>query len=168
MGLASAYTQTVQKILAPENDARAIITMDADLSHNPGEIKKMLAELSNYDLVLGSRYVPGGKIVNWPLSRKMLSRYGNTYARLITGIPVKDLTSGFQCFKAELLKKYDFGKIQSTGYAFLIEIKAMAVALGAKIKEVPITFTERAHGKSKLSNRIIYEGIIEPWRIRFS
>lgn len=168
MGLASAYLETIQKLLNEEKDLRSIITMDADFSHDSIVIKELLKEISNYDLILGSRYVKGGSVKDWSLFRRILSRGGNIYARLVTNTPIKDLTTGYQCFRADLLKKYDFGKINSTGYAFLMEMKIIAYQIGAKIKEEPITFTDRTEGKSKLSNHIIYEGLIAPWRIRFS
>ena len=168
LGLAGAYLDSFRKLLKENNKLGNIITMDADFSHAPEVIKEMLAQISGYDLILGSRYIKGGGVKNWSLARRMLSRTGNMYARAITGMPIYDLTTGFQCFKAELLKKYDFSKIQSTGYAFLIEMKVAAYKLGGKIKEIPITFNDRTEGKSKLSNRIIYEGLIAPWKIRFS
>jgi len=168
LGLASAYLETIQKLLNENNDIRSIITMDADFSHDPVVIERMLKEISNYDLVIGSRYIPGGGIKNWGIRRRILSRGGNLYARSVIGLPTRDLTTGYQCFRKELLEKYDFNSIHSTGYAFLMEMKAIAYTLKARTKEVPITYMERTVGKSKISNRIIYEGIIAPWRIRFS
>lgn len=168
LGLASAYINSFKKLFEKFGDLGSIITMDADFSHDPAVIKEMLNKISNYDLILGSRYVKDGSVKDWSFSRKLLSRGGNIYARFVTGTPICDLTTGFQCFRADLLKRYDFDKIQSNGYAFLMEMKVIAHKLGAKIKEIPITFTDRTEGKSKLSNHIIYEGLIAPWRLRFN
>ena len=168
MGLASAYKEAIRKILSENQDIESIITMDADLSHDPGIIHIMLNQITDYDLIIGSRYVPGGSFQNWTWWRKLLSRCGNIYARLICGAPIHDMTGGFHCFRASLLKQYDFDKIRSTGYSYQIEIKMNAYRLGARIKEIPITFVDRSEGQSKLSNATVLEGIIAPWRIRFS
>jgi dolichol-phosphate mannosyltransferase len=163
LGLASAYLGAIKDILQDHSDVRAIITMDADLSHDPLVVGTMLKEIENYDLVLGSRYIKGGRVKNWELWRRLLSRGGNIYARLVTGSSIHDLTTGFHCYRVELLKKYDLEAITATGFGFLMEMKIMAERLNAKIKETPIIFPGRVDGQSKLSNHIIYEGIIIPW-----
>ena len=168
LGLGTAYIQTFQKLLNEHGDIRSITEMDADFSHAPETIKTFLKEIDNFDLVIGSRYMPGGSVKNWSIFRKVLSRGGNIYAKMVTGIPINDLTAGFKCYRAGLLRKYDFNFIHSNGYAYQIEMKNIAWRLGAGIKEIPITFTERIEGVSKISGNIIYEGIIAPWRIRFS
>lgn len=167
LGLASAYIGGMRKILNEYPATRAIITFDADLAHDPAVIGTMLRLIEHYDLITGSRYVPGGSIAHWQLWRRMLSRLGNLYARTVTGTPIMDMTSGFHCFRAELLRQYDFERIFSTGFAFLMEIKIIAHRLGARIREVPIRLGDRKDGKSKMSNHIIYEGVILPWKLRF-
>jgi len=164
LGLASAYLESIKDILREYKDIRAIITMDADLSHDPAVIGTMLKELEIYDLVLGSRYVKGGGVKNWALWRRILSRGGNLYARIVTMSHMHDLTTGFHCYRAELLRRYNIDSIEANGFAFLIEMKITAERLGAKIKEIPIIFPGRKDGQSKLSNHIIYEGLILPWR----
>lgn len=166
LGLGSAYIHAIKKILISYPDVRSIITMDADLSHDPRVIHKMHNALDHYDLIIGSRYTRGGKLANWPIKRKMLSRCGNLYATLIVGIPVKDLTAGFQCFHGRLLRKYNFDAINASGFAFLMEMKIAAHRMNAKILEIPITFTDRVRGESKISKNIIYEGLIMPWKFR--
>ena len=128
----------------------------------------MLKEINNYDLVLGSRYIKGGGVTDWELWRRILSRGGNFYARLITRSSIKDLTTGFHCYKKSLLNRYDIDDINGQGFAFLIEMKIIAEKFGAKIKEIPIIFPGRTNGQSKLNNNIIYEGLIMPWKIYFS
>jgi len=164
LGLASAYLESFKDVLQEYHDVRAIITMDADLSHNPTVIGTMLKEIENYDLVLGSRYVKGGGVKNWELWRRLLSRGGNFYARIVTQSSIHDLTTGFHCYRAKLLRHYDLDDIEAMGFAFLIEMKITAERLGAKIKEFPIIFPGRTDGQSKLSNNIIHEGLIVPWR----
>lgn len=164
LGLGSAYIQAFQKILARSPHVRSIITMDADFSHDPDTIKDMRRLISEFDLIIGSRYTRGGSVVYWPLWRRILSRLGNFYARTVTGTPIRDMTAGFHCFSGKLLRRYDLARITSTGFAFLMEMKIIAYRMGARIKEVPIACEDRKEGKSKLSNRIIYEGLIMPWR----
>lgn len=164
LGLASAYLEAMQEILRDYPNVRTIITMDADLSHDPAVLSTMLKEIKNYDLVLGSRYIKGGGVRNWVLWRRILSRGGNLYARIVTLSSLHDLTTGFHAYRADLLKKYNLAKIEAAGFAFLIEMKVTAERLGAKIKEVPIIFPGRTDGQSKLSNHIIYEGLFTPWR----
>lgn len=165
LGLGSAYVEGFKKALALDSDY--IFEMDADLSHDPNDIPRFLKEAENYDLVLGSRYVKGGQIKNWNIFRKLISRGGTFYARLILGIPIYDLTSGFKCFRRVVLKKLDFSDIQSDGYAFQVELTYKAYKAGFKIKEIPITFKERKKGASKFSQNIFWEAVFAVWKLRF-
>lgn len=166
LGLASAYLESFDYVLRKYPDTRAIITMDADLSHDPVVIGPMLREIETCDLVLGSRYVAGGSIEDWQLWRLILSRGGNLYARIVSDIPIYDITTGYQCFRADLLRNERFKSITANGFAFLMEIKMFAYSLNAKIRELPITFKNRIDGQSKISNHIIYEGFVVPWLLR--
>jgi dolichol-phosphate mannosyltransferase len=140
--------------------------MDADFSHDPGRLPVLLG--TEADLVLGSRYVPGGGTVNWGLARRLLSRGGSLYARAILGVPVRDLTGGFKCFRRRVLEDLDLGSVRSNGYAFQIELTYRAIRRGFKVVEVPITFVDRRVGKSKMSRAIVAEALWMVWRIRFS
>lgn len=164
-GLASAYQAAFRHILDEGTD-EVVITMDADFSHHPRYIPALVRASSEYDLVVGSRYVPGGTIERWELWRRMLSWFGNMYVRLITGLPTHDCTTGYSCMRADFLKKIPFERISAGGYAWWFSLRMMFFRLGAKITEIPITFTDRRLGNSKISTDIIYEGLIEPWRIR--
>lgn len=166
-GLARAYLDSIKKLLSEESDIGFIITMDSDSSHDPIIIRDMQKYISEYDLVIGSRYVPGGKFLNKSYRRQLLSRGGNLYARTIVGSSIRDITAGFNCFRADLLRKYNLNSIHSVGYAFLVEMKVTALRLGARMKEIPIVFLDRDAGESKLSYSDIFEGIIAPWRLRF-
>ncbi|MDO8466818.1 MAG: polyprenol monophosphomannose synthase [bacterium] len=171
-GLGKAYAQGFQS-LPPETEI--VIQMDADLSHDPAVIPAMLEKINSSagsgqvpcDLVLGSRYVPGGKIENWNLIRRMISRFGNFYARTILGLPYRDLTGGFKCFRREVLKTIQLDSLSSTGYNFQIETTYAAHKKGFKICEVPITFAERKTGKSKFNLRIILESFWKVLTLRF-
>lgn len=165
LGLASAYLESFKDVLGNYPQVKNIITMDADLSHDPAVIGTMLKEIESYDVVIGSRYVRGGGVKNWELSRRILSLGGNWYARLVTMSAIHDLTAGFVCYRTELLKRYDFNSIKSAGYGYQMEMKITAHRLGARIKETPIIFGPRIEGQSKISNHIIYEGLIVPWRL---
>lgn len=165
-GLGKAYIDAFRhslKNLSPD----AVVMMDADLSHPPENLPLMQKQLDRYDVVVGSRYVKGGDTVGWELWRKLLSKYGNLYARFITGVPVRDLTAGFYFIKASALSKVDLSKMSSSGYAFQIEFKHLLYKSGAKFIEHPIIFRNRVGGESKISNHIINEGIVAPWKIRF-
>lgn len=164
LGLASAYLGAFKDILRDYPDVQTITTMDADLSHDPSVIGTLHEEMRTHDLVLGSRYISGGSIGNWGLWRRFLSIGGNLYTRMVTRSRVRDLTGGFNCYSAQLLKRYDLDAIQAEGYGYQMEMKITAEHLGARIKEVPITFSDRTDGESKISNHIIYEGLIVPWR----
>ncbi len=164
-GLGDAYKEAIKKIIA-DKSIYAVITMDADGSHQPKYLKDFLEYIKDYDLVIGSRYIPGGGVENWELWRRLLSKFGNLYAKILTGLKISDLTAGFMCVKRDLLEKIDFDEINSAGYAYLIEFKFYCInKLGAKVKEIPIIFKERRMGESKISNQIITEGIKAPLRI---
>jgi dolichol-phosphate mannosyltransferase len=145
-----------------------LFEMDADFSHDPRYLPVMLAKAKEADLVLGSRYVPGGGTVNWGLSRKLLSRGGSLYARTILGVAVRDLTGGFKCFRREVLEGIDLASVECSGYAFQIELTFRAVRRGFRVAEVPIVFVDRRVGHSKMSRRIVLEAIRKVWSIRFS
>ena len=166
LGLASAYLESFEHIFKHHPDADVLITMDADLSHDPVVINFMLRGMETYDLVLGSRYIQGGSVENWEIKRQILSRGGNFYARIVSGIPIRDITSGYQCFRASLLSNRRFREITASGFAFQMELKMFAYSLNAKILETPITFKNRVEGQSKISNHIVYEGLIVPWLLR--
>ncbi len=163
-GLGKAYVQAFQS-LPPE--AEIVIQMDADLSHDPSVIPAMLEKIKNCDVVLGSRYIPGGKIENWDFGRQLISKFGNLYARLVLGLPYHDLTGGFKCWRKDFLKKMNLEKLSSVGYNFQIETTNLAHKLGAKICEVPITFTERKTGASKFNLGIILESFWKVFLLRF-
>jgi len=165
-GLGTAYVLGFKWALQKGFDY--IFEMDADFSHDPQEVPKFLEKMKDYDLVLGSRYTDGVNVVNWPMGRLLLSYFANKYARFVTGIPVQDLTSGFKCFRREVLEKINLDKIHSNGYAFQIEMTFKAWQNSFKIGEIPIIFVERREGKSKMSKRIIWEAAWMVWRLRIS
>jgi len=144
-----------------------ILEMDADFSHDPAALPALLAASRDADLVLGSRYVPGGRTADWGLGRRLLSRGGSLYARAILGIPVRDLTGGFKCFRREVLERIDLPTVRTTGYAFQIELTYRAVRRGFRVVEVPINFADRRVGQSKMSRAIVLEALWKVWAIRF-
>lgn len=164
-GLGSAYKEAFQKIM---NDDRfdAIVTMDADFSHDFRAIPEMLRALDACDLVVGSRYVPGGSIHNWSFLRQLLSRFANFYVRTILGMPVHDVTTGFTCFKKNILARITLEKMRAEGYAFLVEFKYQTWKHSLNIKEWPISFKERRAGVSKMSPHVIWESVKLPWQLR--
>jgi dolichol-phosphate mannosyltransferase len=164
MGLGSAYVAGFRWALARDYDA--VFEMDADFSHNPDSLGDFLRELATADLVLGSRYLYGVTVVNWPLSRLILSYTANLYSRIITGMAVKDLTGGFKCFRRQVLEAIDLDRVRSDGYAFQIEINFKAWRKGFRIKEIPILFVDRQAGESKMSRRIVREAAWMVWRLR--
>ena len=165
MGLGSAYV--LGFTIALESKFDNIIEMDADFSHDPQALPAFLERFEHgYDVVIGSRYVKGGKIVNWSADRKALSRYANIYARTITRLPAKDLTGGFNGYKREVLEEIDLKKIHSNGYAFQIEMKYRAWQKGFRLTEFPIVFSERHKGESKMEKWIIWEALWLVWRLR--
>lgn len=131
-------------------------------------MKTFLKEIEEYDLVLGSRYIKGVNVVNWPMSRLLLSYFANVYTKVITGMPICDATGGYKCFRREVLQAIDLDKITSNGYSFQIEMNFKAWKKGFKIKEVPIIFVDRADGSSKMSKKIVYEAIFMVWKLRFA
>ncbi len=165
-GLGSAYGEGFK--LALEEKADFILQMDADFSHQPAYIPRLLEAAKHADLVIGSRYVRGGGIKNWNFTRRFLSRLANLYVRIVTAMPVSDATSGFKCFRREVLENIDLDKISSEGYGFQIEMNYLVWQKGFRIKEIPIIFYERRLGKSKLSRRIIAEALWLVWRLRLS
>ena len=163
-GLGSAYVAGF--LYALERDYEAVFEMDADFSHNPDSLPEFLRELEHGDLVLGSRYLHGVTVVNWPLSRLILSYAANVYSRVITGMRVKDLTGGFKCFRRVVLEAIDWSRVKSDGYGFQIEINFKAWRKGFRIRESPILFVDRRAGESKMSRRIVWEAAWMVWRLR--
>ncbi len=157
LGLGSAYIEGFN--WAINNNFDYVVQMDADLSHNPSDISKLTQKTGEFDLIIGSRYINGISIVNWPLSRLILSYLANLYARLIIGIPILDVTGGFKCISTRLLKQINLNNIKSEGYSFQIEVNFLAWIHNFKIKEVPIVFTDRTKGESKMSKKVIFEAI---------
>ena len=165
MGLGSAYVTGFKYAL--ERDYDYIIEMDADFSHNPEDIPLLLNAAKKYDLVIGSRYCEGVNIIHWPIKRLLISYFASKYVRTITRMPIKDPTSGFKCFQRKVLENIDLDKILSDGYAFQIEMNFRAWVKGFHIKEIPIVFTERKNGVSKMSRRIVWEAAWMVWRLEF-
>lgn len=163
-GLGKAYLAGFAWALARDYDR--MIEMDADFSHDPKYLPAMLAGSEEADLVLGSRYISGVNVVNWPMSRLLLSFFANVYARVITGMAVRDLTGGFKCFRRKLLESLDLQAIHSNGYAFQIEMSFRAFRRGFKIREIPIVFVDREYGQSKMSKAIVREAIWMVPRLR--
>lgn len=164
MGLGSAYVAGFRYAL--ERDYDAVFEMDADFSHNPDSLPEFLRELESADLVVGSRYLHGVTVVNWPLKRLILSYGANVYSRVITGVPIKDLTGGFKCFRRRVLESLDLSRVKSDGYGFQIEINFKAWRKGFRIKEIPILFVDRRAGESKMNRRIVWEAAFMVWRLR--
>jgi len=158
MGLGTAYCAGFQWAIEREYDI--IIQMDADLSHNPSDIPRLIDETNKHDLIIGSRYIKGVNVVNWPIRRLLLSYFANTYARLFIGLKINDLTGGYKCFKREVLCAIELENIKSQGYSFQIEINFLAWIKGFKIKEIPIVFTDRTIGESKMNRGIVIEAIL--------
>ena len=159
LGLGTAYIAGFKWAL--ERDYNYIFEMDADFSHNPKYIPDFLKEIETHDLVIGSRYVPGGGVVNWGVIRKFISRGGSLYSRVILGAPIKDFTGGFKCFRRETLEKLNLDKIVSNGYSFQVELNYKVWLKGMKIKETPIIFEDRTLGQSKMSKKIFLEAILK-------
>ncbi len=164
-GLGTAYVSGFKYAL--EKKYELIIEMDADFSHDPQELKNLIHATNQYDLVIGSRYVKGVNVINWPLSRLLLSMGASLYTRLITGLPLRDCTSGFKCFKRKVLESIDLGRIQSDGYSFQIEMSFKAWKKGFSLGEIPIIFLDRSAGTSKMSKKIVREAIWIVWNLKF-
>jgi dolichol-phosphate mannosyltransferase len=163
-GLGPAYRAGLAQALALGADR--VIQMDADFSHPPDAIPKLLREIEGCDVVLGSRYLHGITVVNWPIERILISWFGNLYARVATGLEISDMTGGFRCIRRELLERMGFERIRSNGYAFQIEMNYRFVRAGARITEIPFFFVDRTRGESKLSWRIGFEALWIVWWLR--
>ena len=163
-GLGKAYLAGFRWALA--RDYEVIFEMDADFSHDPERIGDFLRAIEDADLVLGSRYVKGVNVINWPISRLLLSLGANLYARLVTGLPLSDATGGFKAFRRQVLEAIDLDKVRSNGYAFQIEMSFIAWKKGFRLKEIPIVFTDRMEGQSKMNKRIVREAIWMVWWLR--
>jgi len=162
-GLGRSYVDGLREALLEPVDV--ICQMDADLSHDPAHLPALIAAADENDVVIGSRYVPGGRIVNWPLRRRLLSRFANAYVRTVTRLAVHDCTSGYRCWRRDALASLPLDRVTSEGYAFLVEMLYVAARRGCRVAEVPITFVERRLGESKLSSDVVIESAIAPWRI---
>jgi len=167
LGLGGAYIKGFTWALA-ETDAKYVFEMDADFSHNPLAIPRFLETIADADLVIGSRYVRGVTVVNWPLSRLILSVSANIYSRIVTGMPLHDATGGFKCFRREVLASLPLDRIHSDGYSFQIEMNFHVWKRRFRIVEIPIVFTDRLVGASKMSRRIILEAALMVWKLRFA
>jgi len=167
LGLGTAYIAGFKWALA-NTDASYVFEMDADFSHDPNAIPRFLERIRDADLVIGSRYVEGVTVVNWPLSRLILSISANIYTRVATGMPLHDATGGFKCFRREVLAALPLDQIKSDGYSFQIEMNFHAWKRGFRIVEIPIVFTDRLVGASKMSRRIIWEAAFMVWKLRFA
>ena len=165
-GLGTAYIEGFK--FAIKNSFDLVFEMDADFSHDPKYLKSFIEEIDNgYDLVVGSRYINGVSVVNWPISRLILSYTANIYTRLVTGLKVKDTTAGFMCYRVHALSQINLNNIHSNGYSFQIEMKFKFYKKGFKIKEIPILFIDRRAGSSKMSKRVVYEAYFMVWKLKF-
>jgi len=165
LGLGTAYVKGFHWAL--EKGYKYILEMDADLSHNPDDLPRLIdACKQGADLVIGSRYSDGVNVVNWPIKRLLLSYSANLYTRIVTRMPVKDATAGFKCFKREVLESIDLERVKSSGYSFQIEMNFRAFKKGYSIKEVSIIFTERTEGQSKMSKAIVWEAVFMVWKLK--
>lgn len=164
LGLGSAYREGFRK--AMELGADLLIEMDADFSHDPAMLPVFLEQIKSADLVIGSRYLNGISVVNWPLRRLMLSYGANWYTRMVTGLTIMDCTSGFKCFRRSLIERIDLDQIRSDGYSFQIEMHYRSAEAGARIVEVPIIFIDRRAGQSKMSKKIVREAVLMVWKLK--
>jgi len=165
LGLGTAYVKGFKWAL--EKGYEYILEMDADLSHNPADVPRLIMECEkNNDLVIGSRYCSGVNVVNWPLKRLIISYAASRYTRFVTRLPVQDPTAGFKCFKRDVLENINLDRIKSSGYSFQIEMNFRAWKEGFTLKEIPIIFTERTEGKSKMSRDIIFEAVFMVWKLK--
>lgn len=163
-GLGQAYIAGFRWAMAEGYDV--VFEMDADFSHRPEYLKDFLEAIGENDLVLGSRYVSGVNVINWPMSRLLLSYGANIYARITTGLPVQDATGGFKCFRRQVLEAIDLDKVHASGYGFQIEMSMRAWKKGFRVKEIPIIFYDRTAGVSKMSMKIMWEAILLVWTLR--
>ena len=164
-GLGRAYVDGFRQAIREPVDV--VCQMDADLSHDPSQLPDLIRAAEHADVVIGSRYVTGGRIVNWPKRREVLSRFANVYVRAITRLKTHDCTAGYRCWRRETLARLPLDRFISDGYSFQIETLFTAARLGCRIVEVPITFVERREGQSKVSRAVLIESVIAPWRLVF-
>jgi dolichol-phosphate mannosyltransferase len=162
-GLGRSYVDGMKRAIRADVDV--VCQMDADFSHNPAHLPELIAAAATADLVVGARYIRGGRVVNWPLRRLLLSRFANWYVHLVTRLRTRDCTSGYRCWRREALASLPLDSVQSDGYSFMIEMLFLAERRGLRIVEVPITFVERQQGESKLSKAVLVESAITPWRL---
>jgi dolichol-phosphate mannosyltransferase len=162
-GLGRSYIDGIKRAIAQPVDV--ICQMDADLSHDPAHLPDLIAATGRADVVLGSRYIAGGAIVNWPKRRRFLSRFANIYIRTVTRLSARDCTTGYRCWRREALAGLPLDRFFSDGYSFLIEMLFVAARRGCRVAEVPITFVERREGESKISRAVLFESAITPWRL---
>ena len=162
-GLGRSYVDGIMQAI--RQPVEVVCQMDADFSHDPARLPDLIAATRDADVVIGSRYVPGGAIVNWPRHRLLLSRFANLYVRLITRMAANDCTSGYRCWRRETLAALPLDRFTSDGYSFLVEMLFAASVRGARIAEVPITYVERRLGQSKMSRAVIFESAVTPWRL---
>ena len=163
-GLGSAYIEGMQRALKTDTDL--VAQMDADLSHDVRYLPDLIAATAGADLVIGSRYVPGGGVSNWPLHRRLLSRFANIYVRIVTRLRIQDATAGYRCWRRETLLALPLSTLKSSGYSFQVEMAWETVEHGLRVVEVPIVFVERTQGRSKLNQSVIFESALLPWRLR--
>jgi dolichol-phosphate mannosyltransferase len=166
LGLGTAYVVGFHYALASNYDY--VVQMDADFSHDPSLLPRLLRAARQADLVIGSRYVAGGGVRHWPLWRQLLSQAGSAYGRLVLGLDIRDLTSGYKCFRREALEALDLGSLKSNGYSFQIEVTYRCFERGMRIVEVPITFADRVHGRSKMALGIVWEALLTVGRLRLT
>ncbi len=164
MGLGTAYVAGFK--FAIEHSYSFVFEMDADFSHDPAELPNFLGRTGECDLVIGSRYINGVRVLNWPIQRLLLSYFANVYTRIVTGLPLKDATGGFKCYKRAVLEAVDLDAVKSNGYAFQIEMSFRAWKKGYRLEEIPIIFLDRRSGSSKMSKNIVYEAFFLVWSLR--
>jgi len=165
LGLGTAYIKGFNWAL--ERRYQYILEMDADLSHNPDDVPRLIKECKKgYNLVIGSRYCNGVNVINWPIKRLLLSYSANKYTRIVTGLPIKDATAGFKCFNRKVLENINFNRVKSSGYSFQIEMNFRVWKKGYSLKEIPIVFEERSEGKSKMSKNIVFEAVFMVWKLK--
>lgn len=164
LGLGSAYVAGFK--YAVQQDVDCVFEMDADFSHDPAMIPRFIEQIASCDVVIGSRYISGINVVNWPMSRLLLSYFANIYTRLVTGMTIRDTTSGYKCFRREVLENIDLDDVRSDGYAFQIEMNFRCWRKGYRMREIPIIFVDRRSGTSKLSRGVINEAVWIPWWLR--
>ncbi len=162
-GLGRSYVEAMQAALTMNVDL--VCQMDADLSHDPKYLPDLIAAMGDADIAIGSRYLQGVSVVNWPLRRILLSTFANQYVRLVTGMAVRDCTAGFRCWRREALARVPLDRIASDGYSFQVETLFLALAQACRVVEVPIIFVERSQGSSKMSGRVLVESMTTPWRL---